>query len=341
MIGPGSIALTMLSVIFIVIIILAGRFILARKKNLAREKRSSQDVIRESERNLSAKAGGKTRLTVLVENNMKDGLQGLQPAHGIAILVEREGKMLLLDTGPGEEFIMNAAALGKKIEDVDFAFISHGHYDHGGGLARFLEKNTKAPICLSRLAVEERHFAKLAGVIRKDVSIDAGLAARYPGRFRYIDRVTEISPGIFIIPDIGHVHRMPSGNSIIFKESGGTLVPDDFAHEQVLVIQDRDGLVVFSGCCHNGVLNVVDAVAEHFPGAPVKAVIGGFHLYNPVVAKMDEKPDEVKALGGKMAGHNVKKFISGHCTGMEAFLLLKNTLGDRLEYFSTGMEFTL
>ena len=297
MIGATSIALIILIIIVCIAIIFVGSFIRKRKGNLAREAKSSQEVIRESEKNLPEAAAGRTRFTVLVENNLREGLAGLKSAHGISIFVERDGKSFLLDTGPGDEFYHNAVALGKKIEDVDFAFISHGHYDHGGGLALFLEKNGKAPVYLSRQAMEERHVAKIAGVIKKDVSIDPELARKYPGRFKYTEGKTEIAEGIFAVSGIGHAHPLPSGNAILFRDSGNGLVPDDFAHEQALVIRERDGLIVFSGCCHNGVLNVIDAVKTQFPGEAVKAVIGGFHLYNPVMARMDENPTPCQPSG--------------------------------------------
>ena len=319
-----------------------GGFGLTRVSNIKSEAQRAEQIIAESDAIFArVSASGKTAFTVLVENHACAAPGGVQASHGISILVERDGSAFLLDLGEDDLYSRSAQILGKDPRAVDFAFISHGHFDHGGALAHFLESNPLAPVYVNRTAMMNRLFVKIAGVIRKDVSLDAALVDRYPGRFVFSASTIEIAPDIFVVPAIACRHPLPTGNANLFKEGSGSLVADDFDHESLLVIRDAEGLIVFSGCCRNGILNVLDTVRAEFPDVPIKAVIGGFHLFNPVLAKIAEDPEYVRTLGETMLASEGTLFITGHCTGTEAYGLLKEILGDRLAYFSAGREFKL
>ena len=322
--------------------VLIGGFGLTRALNMKSEGQRAERIIAESDAVFASQStSGETSFTVLVENHADPALHSIQPRHGISILVERSGLSFLMDLGEDDLYSANARALGKDLNAVEFAFISHGHVDHGGALAHFLESNPSASVYVSEHATKDRHFVRIAGVIRKDVSLDATLVDRYPNRFAFSPETTEIAPDIFVVPSITRQHAIPAGNSTLFKEVSGSLVADDFDHEDLLVIRDGDGLIVFSGCCHNGILNVLDTVHAEFPDTRIKAVIGGFHLLNPALAKIAEDPEYVQALGEAMLASEDTLFITGHCTGTEAFEILKSILGDRLAYFSTGRQFRL
>jgi len=319
-----------------------GGFARTRASNLKSEARRAEQIIAASDAVFaSASTSGQTAFTVLVENHASASLSGVQSSHGISILVKRSGSSFLLDLGEDDLYSRNAQALDKDLSAVDFAFISHGHSDHGGALAGFLASNPSASVYVSQNAMMDRHFVKIAGVIRKDISLDATLVDRYPDRFVFSPSTTEIAPDISVVPTIARRHTIPKGNANLFKEASGSLVVDDFDHEDLLVIRDSDGLIVFSGCCHNGILNVLDTVRAEFPDAPIKAVIGGFHLFHPALAKIAEDPEYVQTLGETMLASEGTLFITGHCTGTEAYGLLKEILGDRLAYFSAGREFRL
>jgi len=135
-----------------------------------------------------------------------------------------------------------------------------------------------------------------------------------------------VDNGIYLIPEIVGKYPKPRGNKKLLKQSNGTYLPDDFGHELLLVVQEKDGLVVFTGCSHNGIVNMIETVESRFQGETIKAVFGGFYLMSPPTKKMTEKREEVLRIGRLLndKGHLMKVF-TGHCTGKLAYDILKLT----------------
>jgi 7,8-dihydropterin-6-yl-methyl-4-(beta-D-ribofuranosyl)aminobenzene 5'-phosphate synthase len=118
---------------------------------------------------------------------------------------------------------------------------------------------------------------------------------------------------------------------------GGTLVADPFDHELIMAIHEDDGMVVFSGCSHGGILNLIDAARAKFPRVPIKAVFGGFHLIGaPVVNSMAASKSEVRDIGWQVMEKVEGTVYSGHCTGEKAFAVLAGVMGENLQPFNTG-----
>ncbi len=337
-----KVILSIVSLFVVIVIVGAVVFSVTRNNHIKHETEASQTIIKNTAASLqNFMSSGETTFTVLVENNTLSELADIEASHGISLFVERKGTTFLLDVGDNDIYHKNAMALDKDITDVDMIFISHGHKDHGGGLDHALTMNKKAKVFLSENALTEKHSVKILGVMNKDMSFDADLLEKYPDRIVFIHDMTEIAQDIFIIPSISRKYPLPVANKSLFKRSGGKMIPDDFDHEQLFVIKDSDGLIVYSGCNHNGILNSVFTVNEHFPGIPIKAVIGGFHLFDPVLVKMAEESEDVTTLGENMRKFDVQKYITGHCTGVEAYTILKSTLQEHLEYFSAGSHFEM
>ena len=276
------------------------------------------------------------RVTALIENETSDGCDHLQSEHGLSLHIETAGTTVLFDTGSSGAFADNAAALGIDLAKVDLAVLSHQHYDHGGGLRRFFDINPDAAVYLRDSAIDDRWFKALV-VLKHPIGVDRSMVETFADRLRRVTGPTEVAPGVWLLTEIGEDHPRPKGNRRLFVEHDGVLTPDPFDHELVLVIREDDGIVVFSGCSHNGILNMVDAARARFPKTPVKAVFGGFHLIGlPKFNTMAASPAEVESMAREMMTRIDGAVFTGHCTGAKAYEVLAGVMGDTLRPLATG-----
>ncbi len=276
------------------------------------------------------------QITALIENDLLEGRDDLAAEFGLSLHVQTGERQILFDTGTSGAFAGNAEVLGIDLAEVDVAVLSHHHFDHGGGLARFLESNDRARVYLREAELADRYFKALA-VIKRPIGLDLALMERLRDRFEFVTDEHQVAPGVFLITKIGSTYDRPKGNEHLFVDSGGSLVPDPFDHELVMVVLEDDGMVVFSGCSHNGILNMIEAAVDRFPGVPIKAVIGGFHLIGlPLFNTMAASRREVEAIGRRILAFSPVRVYSAHCTGLKAFGVLRGVMGDTLKPFRTG-----
>lgn len=264
---------------------------------------------------------------VLAENTAVSDQFGSE--HGLSLLIETRGRKVLFDTGKGELFLRTAETLGERIGEVEIAVLSHGHYDHGGGLPAFMRENAAAPIYAHKQAFERHTSARPAGMA--DIGLDTALLRS--GRFVFTEGYGPIAPGLEVFSDVTGNELAPKFNASLFMERGGKPVPDDFAHEQNLIITEGDRLVLIAGCAHRGILNIVERFKAH-KGRYPDTVIGGFHLSNSAT-KESEPPERVRALAARLLETGAKYFTC-HCTGLLAYGDLKAAMRDQIGYLATG-----
>lgn len=269
------------------------------------------------------------RIKALVENTSISNDFGSE--HGLSLYIETKKHKILFDVGASELFLQNAKKLDVNIADVDFLVISHGHYDHGGGLNTFLKENTKAEVFLHRLAFG-KHYA-----IRPSDKLDfIGLDENLKQNTQIVptsDRLF-ISSGIQLFSNIAQREPRPKSNCGLLTECKGQTVDDTFAHEQNLVIEEDGKTLLVTGCAHNGIINIL----EHFhsiKGRMPDYVIGGFHLSSR--SGGNEDADTIDRIGKYLMGTKAR-FYTCHCTGIEPYKSLKAVMGDSIAYLSAGSE---
>ena len=277
------------------------------------------------------------KITALIENLPSENRPELASEHGLSLHIQQADRAMLFDTGATGRFALNAQLLGIDLADVSIAFLSHGHYDHTGGLLSFLQINRESPVFAGFGVDSDMYFGLGAFPRKKYIGTDKEVFSGYSRRIRILEGFREVVPDVSVISGIPGKYPQPKGNKHIFARKAGKVVRDDFDHEIVVVMKEDDGLVVFTGCSHSGILNMIWIAKENFPGVPIKAVFGGFHLIGlPILNTMAGSVEEVRHLGRMIMQYDVGKIYTCHCTGKKAFGILKEVMRDRLEYFSTG-----
>jgi 7,8-dihydropterin-6-yl-methyl-4-(beta-D-ribofuranosyl)aminobenzene 5'-phosphate synthase len=273
----------------------------------------------------------------LIDNIRSPDHPNLAVEHGISIAIMLDdGRSILFDSGQSDAFLHNAHQLEVDISRVDAAVFSHHHYDHCGGIAALIKENPTAPLYL-RPIPDGRCVSWTEGRPLKNVGIKRDIFHRYSGRFSYVNQFIEILPDVFIITEISRQHPLPKGNRHLFLEKEGNRWNDPFDHELILVIKASGRLMIFSGCSHRGILNILDSVRRTFPDMPIELLVGGFHLIDSSASnKLAGNPQEIENLGRTLLEYPVKQYYTGHCTGQKAFDLLHTVMGERLQYFATG-----
>ena len=275
------------------------------------------------------------KLTTLVENVGTGACAG---AHGLSNYIEWEGGIILFDAGPdGGLLERNAAALGKDLAAVDIAVLSHAHYDHAGGLRRFLARNSRAPLYIRREAT--RFHCKAQGDGWVDIGVEAALFADYADRLRWSDTVERLGERAFLFSGVKGKKLLSSACSELCEQQGDAIIPDPFEHEQSLVLTEGERSVLFAGCSHKGIVNLLERCEELLGKSP-DAVVGGFHLMAPGDG-WDEPEELIRAVGAELLKRSHTRYITGHCTGHGPYAILKEMLGDKLDYMSAGTVFEL
>ena len=249
------------------------------------------------------------KIVTLMENTTCR--EGLCFEHGLSLYIETRGCRILFDAGQSSAFAENARKLGVDLDMVDFAVLSHGHYDHGGGLGKFLEIHKTAPVYVSSHAFEP-HYSQ-NGYIGLD------LALQRSDQLRSVSRNTELHPGITLY----RLNKAPMDTAGLLMEEKGVRKPDDFRHEQYLMIEEQGKRVLISGCSHKGILHIMEAFRPDI-------LIGGFHFM-----KITEE-QVLKDAAEKLLSYDTV-YYTGHCTGQTQYAYLKGIMGERLHYLSTGM----
>jgi len=274
------------------------------------------------------------KVQVLIDNIAGTcGSRKLFGEWGLSVYVEFEGVRYLLDTGASHLFAKNAGVMGVDLSKVDMGVLSHAHFDHSDGMAKFFHVNEAAPFYLRKGAGENcYHTHKLIGrfTYHEYIGIHKGFLKRFADRIRFAEGDMQVAPNVYLVP-----HKTPGLSSIgerahLSVKENGKYRYDSFDHEQSLVFDTPRGLFVMNSCSHGGADNIVKEIEATFPGKKIYALLGGFHLFR-------YKDEVVRAFAERLRELDVQKIYTGHCTGDRAFEILHEVLGDRAEQMFTGM----
>ncbi len=259
------------------------------------------------------------RISVLAENTACRN--DLTAEHGLSLYIETEGTRILFDAGQSGAFADNAEKMGIDLRCVDFAVLSHGHYDHGGGLMRFLEINKTAPVYIHPDAFLPHYNGS-----EKYIGLNPQL--RKSSRILFTGESCSIGERISLHTCSGFPLVQPIESYGLNVLENDVLRPDDFRHEQYLKICEDGKTYLFSGCSHKGILNIESWFSPD-------VLIGGFHFKKIVP---EGAGAEFLADAAVRLLDTSTQYYTGHCTGAGPYAFLHARMGDRLNALSTGLS---
>lgn len=262
----------------------------------------------------------KHRITTLLENCVYG--RKLRGEHGLSMFVESGHHKLLFDTGQSDLFAYNAQCLGIDLREVEFLILSHGHSDHTGGLAHFLEVNTTAKVVCKREVLNPKYKDErengLTGADRLDLS-----------RFWFIDEPVELVPGVFVMPNLEIEDEADTHFDHFYTKVNGVKIPDTFEDELAVVLTHDTSCSLLSACSHRGITNIIRSVRNAFPYRTIDTVIGGFHIHNAPNQKFETIATFFKQCAPKRIG-------VCHCSGVDMYALFIREFGEQVFYNHTG-----
>lgn len=265
-------------------------------------------------------------ITTLIENVVYN--EGLCAEHGLSFWIEAFNKKILFDVGQTDKFFCNSTQLGIDIREADYIVISHGHYDHTGGLEFFLKTNKKAEIIIKKEAFIDKYSSstgktRYIGIRNKQILLENEY------RIKYVNDIMKIG-------DINFIGKIDITNDfendekkLLIKNEEGNYIKDSFNDELVMIIDRNEGVDIITGCSHSGIINSINTVKKVFPNKEVKSVIGGFHLRGGSENRIEKTIKYFKNEKINFIGIN-------HCSGIDFYNRMKNEVNTDIEYLYTG-----
>lgn len=273
------------------------------------------------------------RVTCLVDNTA-DLRSACWAEHGSAFLVERGDDKILFDTGQsGDVLAHNLSVLQKDLTGLSGIVLSHGHYDHTGGLERALSLAGDVQVIAHPDIFGERVARSESG---QDKIISMPLSREYleaRSRLRLTRDPVEVADGIHTTGQVPRGNGLEPRDAGLSVKQGRDLIPDPLLDDQSLVLQGRHGLVVLLGCCHSGLVNTLEHIRNTF-SADIHAILGGTHLARADYLALTESVSAVKGRFG------VRYAYVGHCTGARGLLAFNKVFGEHCRTCPAGVSFT-
>jgi len=266
-------------------------------------------------------------ITTLVENTASG--MGLLAEHGLSFWIQYADKRILFDTGQSDILIHNARVLGIHLAEADAIILSHGHYDHTGGLAAVLDIAAKAKLYLHPAAIEPKFSKRHSGTESIGMP-DFALKAIKNRDVIWTEKPTQIFPGVTVTGQVPRVNDFEDVGGAFFLDEN-CQEPDELVDDQTLFIETSKGVVIVVGCAHAGVVNILHRIADLSKKKRFYATLGGMHLLR-ASQKRIERTETV------FRNYDLHKIGPAHCTGVDVTRKLWNAFPDQCFVCSVGKQ---
>ena len=271
------------------------------------------------------------KITILCENTV--GRLIGSGEHGFSAFIEADQGNYLFDTGNGHSVISNSLVMNKDLKNLEKIFLSHGHYDHTGGLPDVLKVKGRVDVhvhphvFLDRIAVEKRDGKETKRFV--GLPYKKGYLEYLGAHFLLSSHFVEVETGMFLTGEVPRRTSFEKPDPRLFSEIDGKSGQDLFFDDQSLVLDTNKGFVVLLGCAHSGIINILNHIIQQTGKENIYAILGGTHLDFLAPEQLEESIQSLKQMP-------IQKIGVSHCTGMNAAFRLRQDFGDRFFYGSVG-----
>jgi len=272
----------------------------------------------------------KVRVTILAENTAKQAK--VLAEHGLAYWIEYAGHQILFDAGQGYVLRHNATALEIPLNSVEAIVLSHGHYDHTGGIAEVLADREGINVFAHPAAFGPKFIRRSDGSVRfigiPEIAFQS--LQRPTVSVHHVTRPTTIYPGLVVTGPIPQLLGCETGNPRFFLDEA-CQTRDSLEDDQAMFFTTSKGLIVLLGCAHSGVINTISYIEQLVPGQPIHALMGGMHL-------LEASQERIQWTVNELRKRKIQMIAPAHCTGIKATLAIWQAFPERCSEACVGTQ---